>query len=119
MKMQITTLEQLSEVKVNHTLFLINPFGNGDQSKVSINAFTVGKVNKETFDGRSQFLSLGIDREDHQYFLTILGRCKYIYTKLNEANNKLDEVRNGLHHHEVKEHHDSCREMELCFDVSC
>jgi len=114
--MQITTLEKLAEVQVNDTLFLINPFGNGNQSEVSINAFTVSKINKETFDGRSQFLTLDIDREDHEYFVTILGRCKYVYTKLSEANNKLDEVRQGLHAFEVKKHHDSCRDAFNCFD---
>ena len=114
--MQITTLEQLAKVEVNHTLFLINPFGMGDQSKVSINAFTVSKINKETFDGRSQFLTLDIDREGHEYFSTMLGRCKYVYTELSEANSKLDEIHKGLHAHTVKEHHDNCREMQHCFD---
>lgn len=114
--MQITTLEQLAEVEVNDTLFLINPFGNGSQSEISINAFTVSKINKETFDGRSQFLTLDIDRDDHEYFSTILGRCKYVYTELSEANSKLNEVHEGLHACTVKEHHDSCREVYHSFD---
>lgn len=109
--MQLTTIEELQNVKVNDTLFLINPFGNGDQSKVSIEAFTVSEVLQGKFNGRSQFLTLDIDYNISQCFGDLISRCKYVYTTLNEANNKLAEVRKGLHTEEVADHHEACERM--------
>lgn len=109
--MQLTTIEQLKNVKINDTLFLINPFGNGNQSKVRIEAFTVQKVNDEHFDGRKQFVGLDCDFMDINFFASMLCHCKYVYTQLNEANEQLNKVRAGIHAEAVKKHHDSCKEL--------
>jgi len=116
--MQITTLEQLAKVEVNHTLFLINPFGMGDQSRVEVEKFTVQSVKHDRFKGRVEFKSLDIDYISEHHFTSMLGRCKYVYKLESEARTKLKEVHKGLHADEVKEHHDSCREMEHHFGMS-
>ena len=114
--MQITTLEQLEEVRVNHTLFLINPFGNGDQSKVEIEKFTVHAVWAGKFTGRIEFKKLSIDRVSDAHFTDILSGCKYVYTLESEAESKLKEIHKGLHSEEVKSHHDSCKEaFQHCY----
>ncbi len=108
--MQITTLEQLAKVEKNHTLFLINPFGQGDQSRVSIEKFTVHNVLVGKFRGRVEFKSLDIDYIDEHSFVGLLFGCKYVYKLEDEAEGKLKEIRKGLHDEEVKAHHDSCKE---------
>lgn len=108
--MQITTLEQLAKVEKNHTLFLINPFGQGDQSRVSIEKFTVHNVLAEKFRGRVEFKSLDIDYISDHFFTSLLSGCKYVYKLESEAEEKIKEIRKGLHAEEVKAHHDSCRE---------
>jgi len=107
--MQITTVEQLKKVEVNHTLFLINPFGNGDQSKVSIEKFTVHSVLVDRFSGRVEFKDLDIDYVSSHHFTGLLSGCKYVYKLESEAKDKLKEIRKGLHGGEVKAHHDSCK----------
>ena len=108
--MQITTLEQLSKVEVNHTLFLINPFGNSNQSKVEIAKFTVHAVCSDKLVGRKEFKRLGIDRVSDAHFIDLLSRCKYVYKLESEAETKLKEIHKGLHAFEVADHHSSCRE---------
>lgn len=115
--MQITTLEQLDKVRPNDTLFLINPFGNGNQSKVAIEKFTVHAIWAEKFTGKIEFKSLDIERVDDHYFTDLLSNCKYAYTTEEEAIEKLKEVHDGLHAFEVKSHHDSCREEFRHFDM--
>lgn len=109
--MQLTTIEQLKNVQVNDTLFLINPFGNDNQSNVCIEAFTVHDIDEEKFNGRSQFIGSDCDHLDVNFFVSMLGRCKSVYTQLSEANEQLDRVHKGLHAATVKAHHDSCKEL--------
>ncbi len=116
--MQITTIEQLKEVKTNDTLFLINPFGCRDQSKVSIEAFTVQKLNEGVFTGRKQFFVLDIDYVSDNHLGDMIGRCKYVYTSLSEANEKLNEIHKGIHSAEVKEHADFCDEAFASFNYA-
>jgi len=107
--MQITTLEQLAKVEVNHTLFLINPFGNGNQSKVSIEKFTVQSVLADRFSGRVEFKDLDIDYVSGHHFTDLLSGCKYVYKLESEAKDKLKEIHKGLHGVEVSAHHDRCK----------
>lgn len=107
--MEITTFEQLEEVRVKHELFLINPFSNGNQSKVNIEQITILSIHHDDrFTGRAR----------DYYFTDMLSNCKYVFTLQSEAESKLNEVRKGLHADEVKEHHDSYREMEHHFGMS-
>ena len=106
--MQITTFEQLTKTKAGETLFLINPFGQGDQSQVCVEFFEVESIDGEKFDGRIRFFGKDIDYRSSHFFSDMLGRCKYAFTTKEEAEEKLIEVRAGLHQEEVKEHHDWC-----------
>ena len=115
--MQLTTVEQLVKVKVGEKLFLINPFGNKNQSKVEIETFTVGQLCDGFFKGRVQYLNLGIDYMSKNYIGDMLSRCKYVFTDLSEANAKLKDVRGGIHADTVGEHHDWCDEIEKDFDI--
>jgi len=108
--MQITTLEQLDQVRPNHTLFLINPFGNGNQANVQIEKFTVHAVWANKFTGRGEFKKLSIDQVSDKHFTDMLSGCKYVYTLESEAESKLKDIHKGLHNDEVKSHHDSCKE---------
>jgi hypothetical protein len=109
MKMQLTTVKELKQVQAGESLFLINPFGDGDQSRVKIKKIIVESVE---FD---RFVTLNVDSEwldhdslDHEFFTDLLSRgCKYVYTDFSEAESKLAEVRTGIHAQEVKNHHDS------------
>ncbi len=103
--MQLTTIKQLEEVKPNDTLFLINPYGNGNQSKINICAFGVTEVGGEKFDGED----LNCDFATSNHFCDLLSGCKYVYTELLEANDKLKEIQAGLHTEEVDKHHGRSR----------
>lgn len=102
--MQLTTIEQLKQVKMGDTLFLINPFGNTNQRKINICAFGVKKVGGDKFGGEN----LNSERVRVIYFADLLRGCKYIYTQIPEANSKLAEVRGGLHSEEVRDYHELC-----------
>ena len=106
--MRLTTVEQLKEVEAGSTLFLINPLGQGDQSRVSIEMFTISEVDDERFEGRKRFLSLDIDSIGRHFFTDMLSSCKYVYTELAEADSTLVEVRAGIHKEAVGAHHASC-----------
>ena len=108
--MQITTLEQLAESKVGDTLFLINPFGMGNQALVPLEEFTISEVNQKSFAGGSVMKSLDIDGPREHYFSDMILSPNYIFTSWSEAKEKLVEVHGGIHSVEVKSHHDSCRE---------
>tara|TARA_R110000851_G_scaffold268804_1_gene421528 strand:+ start:289 stop:615 length:327 start_codon:yes stop_codon:yes gene_type:complete len=99
--MQLTTIEQLKEVKENDLLFLINPFSNGNQQEIKTSAFYVTQVKDRLLAGRS--LSSGTEKINH--FADMIRDCKYVFTELAEADDKLKEIHAGLHEIEVKKHH--------------
>jgi hypothetical protein len=107
--MQLTTIEQLKEVKPLDTLFLINAFSNTSQGDVNISAFNVLEVKSDRFNGRgivgseSDLIGSG---SDSKFFGDLLNQGHYVYTDALEASEKLKEVRDGLHEVEVKKHHD-------------
>jgi len=101
-EMQLTTIEQLKKVKPNDTLFLINPFGNSNQAEIKVCAFGVRQVNEQSFDGED----LNQDSPTYNHFNDMIRGCKYVYTELLEANDKLKEIQGGLHQQEVSDHHE-------------
>ena len=104
--MQLTTIGQLKEVKLGDSLFLINCFASRDQSKVEVQSFLVGEVNKDFYKGYSQSQISGGLRASEQCFTDLLMDCKYVYTELAEAESMLLDVRAGLHADKVKAHAD-------------
>jgi hypothetical protein len=101
--MQLTTIEQLTQVQVSGVLFLINPFSNGDQRGVNITIITISKVEKDHFETHTHWVN-----PNCEFFGDMLRPFKYVYTTLEEAESKLEEVRSGIHKYDVKKHHNSC-----------
>ena len=106
--MRITTLKQLKSVKPSETLWLINPYGNGDQSRVTRIEFKIKNVNEDFFYGLIKH-DICESHERKKYFSDILRGCQYVFTNLMDANEALADIKGGLHHHEVKAHHDWCK----------
>jgi hypothetical protein len=95
--MQLTTIDQLKEVKPGDILFLINCFGRRDQSKVEVQKFLVGEVKEHFYKGCSPSQISEALWDSEQRFTDLLMDCKYVYTELGEAESMLRNVRAGLH----------------------
>ena len=106
--MRITTLKQLKSVKPSETLWLINPYGNGDQSRVTCIEFKIKNVNEDFFSGLIKH-DICESYERKKYFSDLLQGCKYVFTNLMDSNKALADIKGGLHHDEVKAHHDEVK----------